>query len=172
MTRYLIALGSSHPRGGVYFEKTKQHLCKKNIFVVGESSLYKNNSVGTSYNCLFYNCVLAVLSPSHPHVFYRELRAIEHALGRIRTYRNSRRCIDIDVLLSLDIVYKSSSLFIPHKDAWERNFFVIPALEALKSASWPKPLVAAEAGAKFAKGYLQKSRPCFDRFEKHKKALV
>lgn len=150
-TRFLVALGSSHACGLRYLERAHE-LCAMHprMNVVAASQVYKNNSQGCHYNSLFYNCVLAIKSPMHPRAFFRELMNIEHALGRVRTYRNARRTIDIDVLISLDLVYKSSSLFIPHHNFFARNFFVIPSIDALRLAGWPMPIAIARARLQFA----------------------
>src|SRR5580704_19602874 len=109
MPRYLIALGSSHIDGPTYLQRARHALQDKKVFSLhGASRIYKNYAAITHYNSLFYNSVLAVHAPLHPHVFYRELAQIEHALGRIRPYPRARRTIDLDVLLSMDFTYKSS----------------------------------------------------------------
>lgn len=156
MPRYLIALGSSHHEAEKYINNARVFLLNiKNLSLAGQSRIYKNNAAQTNYNCLFHNAVWAVTTYCHPRVFYRELSFIESTLGRIRTYRNAKRTLDIDILMSIDYTYESSSFFIPHKQAFQRHFFVIPALEALKSASWPVPLVLLQASFKFGRENLQ-----------------
>lgn len=155
MSKYLIALGTSQQNGPCYIERALIALNKKShISLVSQSRIYQNGSQGMHVNYLFHNCVCAVETSRHPHTFYRELSTIEYRLGRIRTYRNAPRTIDIDVLLSLDLIYISSNFFVPHKQVWERNFFVIPAIEALKLAGWPLPAKVLRAGLKFGRSYL------------------
>jgi 2-amino-4-hydroxy-6-hydroxymethyldihydropteridine diphosphokinase len=155
MLKYVIIIGSSDLHGIAYLNRSKNELDNNtNLSVHGESRIYKNSSAGTHSNSLFYNCALAISTFWHPCVFYRELNNIEHLLGRIRTYRNARRTIDIDVLMSLDFTYKTAKFFLPHPSVWERNFFVIPAAEALKSAGWPVPFLISTAALRFGKQYL------------------
>lgn len=138
MARYLIALGSSHSKGDYYIEnalkKIKILRCTK---IWGQSRIYLNNSLGSSYNSLFYNCVVAIEAHFAPLSFYRSLYAVEMELGRIRTYKFARRTIDLDLLLSLDISFKGDNFSLPHREAFKRMFFVVPAIEALQSAGWP-----------------------------------
>ncbi len=123
--------------------------------VSGASRILANSASKTAFNFLFYNCVLAVFTKMPPHPFYRELQRIEHRCGRIRSFCNAPRTIDIDVLLSLDLTYMSPHFFVPHQAMWERNFFVIPAIEALKSAGWPVNIKFLTSGQQFGGEYLQ-----------------
>lgn len=155
MPRYLIAIGSSHSDGQNYLRRALLVIeSDGNFSICGASRVYQNSSADTTYNRLFYNGAVAIKTPFHPQVFYRELARIEQTLGRIRTYRNAPRTIDIDVLMSLDFTYKSGSFFLPHREAMNRNFFVMPAIEALKSASWPVSLSLRKASSKCGRGYL------------------
>lgn len=140
MNRYLIALGSSHPRGYIFFRQLETLFLNNSKYALqAKSATYKNVSKNTHYNCLFFNSVFALSTRLHPRLFHREMLHLEHKFGRIRTLQNGRRSIDIDIILALGLSYKSSSLLIPHKEAFGRNFFVIPCLEALQLARWPIP---------------------------------
>ena len=156
MPRYIVALGSSHEQGHAYIIKAGDLLRQsKYSTVVGQSKIFRNASTNTLHNYLFCNCALAIQTKLEPRTFYRELFMLEHRLGRIRSYPNAPRTIDLDVLLSLDLTYISPHFFVPHKSATERNFFVIPAIDALKSARWPLPHELLKSGMKFGKQYLQ-----------------
>jgi 2-amino-4-hydroxy-6-hydroxymethyldihydropteridine diphosphokinase len=155
MPKYLIALGSSHYRGCHYIEHVQQKIRNnKQILLAGKSRVFKNCSDNTIYNSLFYNNVLAVFAPLNPQVFYHELASIEHSLGRIRSQPNARRTIDIDVLMSFNFTYKLNNFLLPHPQALTRIFFVLPAIEALRSARWPIPHSIKKASLQFGKSYL------------------
>lgn len=141
MPRYLIALGSSDRFGIAYLNRAEQLLGESSAFLlVAKSRTFSNVAKQTGFNRLFYNSVVGLRSHHHPLVVYRELYAIEKRLGRIRPYPLSPRTIDIDILLSLDLTYRSRNFFLPHREAFNRNFFVVPAIEALRSCLWPIPL--------------------------------
>lgn len=134
--RYIISLGSSV--GKIYINNALEELnnhCE--IVYYGSSKIYYNKSVGTVRNCLFYNCAAAVSSELEPQAFFRELRAIEQKLGRIRTYRNAARTLDIDIILSFPFSYNNNSLIIPHGAIFERSFFVYCAIEVIQFVGWP-----------------------------------
>jgi|SRR5579871_354940 len=141
MARYLVALGSSHKSGFQYINNAIKQIATINgITLISSSRIYKNCSLGTTYNSLFYNCVCAIFAHHNALVLYRELLVIENLLGRIRSYKFARRTIDIDVLLSVDFSFKFGNFELPHREAFNRNFFVIPALEALELTDWPVPI--------------------------------
>lgn len=156
MPRYAIALGSSHRFGVRYITRARAMLEERTIgSLVSASRIFENGSFGTKHNCLFYNAVMCLTSMHHPHTLYRELRSIEWHLGRIRSYPNAPRTIDVDVLFSLDFTYSTRNFFLPHSDLVNRIFFVMPAFEALRSARWPVPLAIRNAHKRFGRGYLK-----------------
>lgn len=155
MTSFIICAGSSCPNADRYFNAAAQLINKSPSMVLhGVSNTYKNGSLATSINRMFYNCALAVSSHLEPLAFYRELKVIEHSLGRIRSYKNAPRTIDLDILLSLNLCYKSQSFFIPHPETFKRSFFVKCAYELIKSLGWPIPFSLLAARGLLAKSYL------------------
>lgn len=148
MPRYVVALGSCHPLGCTYLKKAESLMAKCDFITIhGKSDILKNPSVGMSVNRVFYNNALAIFSPREPLVLYRELRAIELKLGRIRSYKNSPRTIDLDILLSFELNYQSGTFFVPHKQLLKRDFFLICAKKAIKQAGWPLPYSLLHAHA-------------------------
>ena len=55
--------------------------------------------------------------------------AIESELGRVRTYRNAPRMIDIDILFYDNITMDTPELKIPHPRMLDREFVMKPLLE-------------------------------------------
>jgi 2-amino-4-hydroxy-6-hydroxymethyldihydropteridine diphosphokinase len=156
MPRYIIALGSSHHFGPDYISRCLDIIKTYNNFsYFAASKIIINSAQETNFNRLFYNCAVAISSNFQPKVFYRELKTIEHNLGRIRAYYNSPRTIDIDIIFSPDICYTSFNFFIPHLAYLNRNFFVAPAIEALELAGWPAPTVLLNARKKFGQMYVR-----------------
>lgn len=147
MPRYLISFGSSSHQANGYLLQAKTFFYRNdNIKVCATSKLYANPAKYTHYNCLFYNCVLATISYLNPQALYNELAFIERSLGRLRPYKNARRTIDLDILMSLDFTYNNGNLVIPHKDFLNRDFFITPATEALRLAKWPLPFELTHLG--------------------------
>lgn len=140
MSRFIIALGSSHYLGKKYIDRAQNKILDRRLGrVMGSSLIHQNAATMTSYNSMFYNAALALTSSLHPICLYRELYAIELELGRIRPYKNARRTIDIDIVLSLDMTYNNDYFFLPHKEVYKRVFFILPTLAVLKQVAWPIP---------------------------------
>jgi 2-amino-4-hydroxy-6-hydroxymethyldihydropteridine diphosphokinase len=140
--KYIVAAGSSHPMGKSYILEARDMISRISSMVIcGESPIFKNGSIGMPLNRLCFNCAWAIFAPLEPRVFYRELKVIEHRLGRIRSYKNAPRTIDLDVLMSFDLVYNSGTFSVPHKEFYRREFFMRCAFKAIISAQWPLPYV-------------------------------
>ncbi len=137
--RYIIAAGSSAKESYLGAAAREIMNCRAITFH-GMSASYQNKSEQSPLNRLFFNCAMALSSELEPHFFYRELRAIEHRLGRVRSYANAPRTIDLDVLYAFPFAYSSSTFSIPHQELFRRSFFVSCALEVIKSVGWPTPI--------------------------------
>jgi len=74
----------------------------------------------------FLNCVAEIETPLGPEQLLRELQAIELELGRKRKERWGDRNIDIDIITYGDSHYASKDLVIPHPEAKNRAFVIVP----------------------------------------------
>lgn len=59
----------------------------------------------------------------------KELRSIEDSLGRIRSFKNAPRRIDLDILLYGEEAIDEPELKVPHPRMFERKFVIEPLLE-------------------------------------------
>ena len=74
----------------------------------------------------FLNCVAEVETPLEPEQLLRELQAIEIELGRKRKERWGDRNIDIDIITYGDSQLQTEDLVIPHPEAKNRAFVIVP----------------------------------------------
>ena len=74
----------------------------------------------------FLNCVAEIETPLSPEQLLRELQAIEIELGRKRNERWGDRNIDIDIITYGDRHLTSKDLVIPHPEAKNRAFVIVP----------------------------------------------
>ena len=56
-------------------------------------------------------------------------QSIENKLGRVRTYKNAPRIIDIDILFFNKEIIKQNNLQIPHPHLQQRRFTLVPLNE-------------------------------------------
>ncbi|MFM2373871.1 MAG: hypothetical protein RJA75_767 [Actinomycetota bacterium] len=74
----------------------------------------------------FLNCVAEIETPLSPEQLLRELQSIEIELGRKRKERWGDRNIDIDIITYGDSQLKTEDLVIPHPEAKNRAFVIVP----------------------------------------------
>ena len=74
----------------------------------------------------FLNCVAEIETPLKPEQLLKELQAIELELGRKRKERWGDRNIDIDIITFGKTVLSSPDLVIPHPEAKNRAFVIVP----------------------------------------------
>ena len=104
-------------------------LLKGKVLVNKVSSLYETDPVGWGPQPLFLNAVCqgtAFLSPKELLAF---IKGIERAMGRVESFPNAPRLIDIDILLYGDQIFTTPELTIPHPRLEERAFVLVPLAE-------------------------------------------
>jgi 2-amino-4-hydroxy-6-hydroxymethyldihydropteridine diphosphokinase len=77
----------------------------------------------------FLNQVIMVRTYMTPEALIGHLKRLEVALGRVPSFQNGPRLIDIDILFYDDLVMASPSLTIPHPRLHERSFVLVPLAE-------------------------------------------
>jgi 2-amino-4-hydroxy-6-hydroxymethyldihydropteridine diphosphokinase len=54
------------------------------------------------------------------------LKVLEQTLGRVPTFQNGPRLIDMDILFYDDLILETARLTIPHRHLHERAFVLVP----------------------------------------------
>jgi 2-amino-4-hydroxy-6-hydroxymethyldihydropteridine diphosphokinase len=94
--------------------------------IIQASPIYITPPWGFEEQPDFLNQVLEVQTEIAPRPLLRYLKKIESKMGRLKTFRNGPRLIDIDILFYGQRVVKSSKLSIPHPRLHERAFVLVP----------------------------------------------
>lgn len=74
----------------------------------------------------YVNAVIGIDTSLTPPHLLEALQAIEAVNGRVRSYTNAPRTLDLDVLLYGNGSVQSPQLTVPHPRMWERAFVVLP----------------------------------------------
>lgn len=90
------------------------------------SSVYETEPVGYEQQPLFLNMVCRISTRLSARQLMRLIVAVETNMGRVRSFRNAPRSIDIDILFYDDAVVKTRHLTIPHPRLAERAFVLTP----------------------------------------------
>jgi len=128
MPTVYIGIGSNLGDKEAHIKKAIARLGKKSS-IRRTSSLYKTEPVGYSEQDWFLNCVVEIETCEMPRDLLVFLLTIEATMGRIRTFKNSPRIIDLDILLYDDLVINEKGLVIPHPRLHERLFVLVPLNE-------------------------------------------
>lgn len=94
------------------------------------SSLYISQPMGLNDQNNYINCVVMFRSGENPENILLLLKDIEKSMGRRKSaVRWSARIIDLDVIIYGDLIYKSKFLRIPHINAYQRAFVLLPLID-------------------------------------------
>lgn len=97
--------------------------------VVKRSSLYRTAPVGYADQPDFVNAVAQLETGLPADRLLDELQALEARHGRVRSFPNAPRTLDLDLLLFGDLVMDSERLTLPHPRMRERDFVMRPLRE-------------------------------------------
>ena len=85
----------------------------------------------------YLNTVIEIKTSLKPEELLLALQAIENQLGRLRKERWGDRTIDIDIITYGQHSLNSRSLVIPHPEAANRSFVIVPWYVMDQSAKLP-----------------------------------
>jgi len=92
------------------------------------SSLYGSAPVDAG-GADYVNAVVEVQTVLKPLLLLTALQSLEARAGRLRSYRNAPRALDLDLLLYGEKCVKKPALVVPHPRMWERAFVLRPLAE-------------------------------------------
>lgn len=93
------------------------------------SAIYETEPVGYKEQPLFLNLVCRIATDLPPDELVCFVKKIETEMGRIPSFPNAPRIMDIDVLLYDDTIMETQNLTIPHARLKDRAFVLIPLME-------------------------------------------
>jgi GTP cyclohydrolase-4 len=105
--------------------------------IAAVSSFYETEPVGYLDQPKFLNVCCALETDLSPGELLHFLKWIEKRMGRVESFRNAPRPIDIDILFYDDLVLEDSELRIPHPRLHERAFVLAPLAEIAPDLEHP-----------------------------------
>lgn len=130
MFQAVIAFGSNLENPAeqvIHAMQTVQKLPEISHFI--PSSLYRSTPVGYADQPDFINAVALVQTTFTPEQLLATLHRIEEDAGRIRSFRNAPRTLDLDLIDYQNEVHTHPNLTLPHPRAHERSFVLLPLAE-------------------------------------------
>ncbi len=120
-----LALGTNIGDREANLCKARKALAPK-VTIIKESPIYITPPWGFEDQPEFLNQVLEVRTKMRPGRLLAYLKRIEKKMGRLKTFRNGPRLIDLDILFYGQRVIERSKLCIPHPRLHERAFVLVP----------------------------------------------
>lgn len=102
------------------------------------SSIYETKPVGYEKQPLFLNLVCRISTDLAPEGVLRLAKDIESRMGRVPSFRNGPRIMDIDVLFYDNMIVESQDLTLPHPRLHERAFVLVPLREIAPDLVHPR----------------------------------
>ena len=93
------------------------------------SAIYETDPVGYKEQPLFLNLVCRIATDLPPDELLCFVKKIEAEMGRIPSFPNAPRIMDIDILLYNDTIMETQNMSIPHPRLRDRAFVLIPLKE-------------------------------------------
>ncbi len=123
-----IGIGSNLGNRINNIEKAKFLLKFNGIEILKSSSYYETLSWPNPKYPKFINIVIQSNTTENPLKLVSIFKNIEKKLGRFKSFKNSPRTCDIDII-SYGKKVTSENVTIPHKRMSKRNFVLLPLLE-------------------------------------------
>jgi len=137
--RVVLALGSNLGNRRRWIILALAHLAKHtDIELIDVSGIYESKALTLagvdSSKPKYLNCVAEIATSLKPDQLLSVLQSIETKLGRKRRERWGDRNIDIDIIKFGEINYRSENLVVPHPQAANRAFVIVPWYEMNQDA--------------------------------------
>ncbi|MBQ6021157.1 MAG: 2-amino-4-hydroxy-6-hydroxymethyldihydropteridine diphosphokinase [Clostridia bacterium] len=97
--------------------------------VIKCSAVYETAPWGYAEQADFYNICVMLETELSPHALLGACLGIEAAMGRVRTFKNAPRRIDIDMILYEGVELHTEELTVPHREMKNRAFVLAPLAE-------------------------------------------
>ena len=102
------------------------------------SPVYETDPVGYADQPPFLNAVVRLVTDLEPEPLLDRLLAVEADLGRVRSFPNAPRTLDLDLLLYGDLVLDTDALTLPHPRLHERAFVLVPLADLAPTLVHPR----------------------------------
>jgi 2-amino-4-hydroxy-6-hydroxymethyldihydropteridine diphosphokinase len=130
MHRVLVGLGSNVGDRLEFLQRAVRELERTpEVSVTSVSSVYETEPVGKKDQPHFLNAAIELRCSISASQLYERMKEIERLIGRMPTERWGPREIDLDLLYFDADVREGPTYIIPHREASNRRFVLVPLSE-------------------------------------------
>lgn len=138
-----IGLGSNLQNRYENIAKALTFLKEQNCKILDTSFLYETAPMYISDQPKFLNAVCKISTTLEPIALLDLLKKIEEDIGRVPTFRNGPRLVDVDILDYEGLAFVSERLELPHPRICEREFVLRPLCDI--DPTWVHPILRCTA---------------------------
>lgn len=127
--KYEVIIGIGGNQGNVKkrFTRLVRHwMSDRRVHVVETSPILRNPPFGYLDQPDFYNAIMCVQTSMDAMSFLRLLQQVEKRFGRVRSFKNAPRPLDLDIIFFDKHSYHRPGLIVPHPHWSERPSVLIP----------------------------------------------
>ena len=129
----LIGCGTNLKNPLAQLSKALHILLSKNFIALRKiSPVYLTEPLGHKEQPNFLNCIISIRARVSAHSLLKTLLLIEKRMGRVRTFKNAPRVIDLDLILfkqEKKNIARFPCLSLPHPEILHRKFVLQPILD-------------------------------------------
>jgi len=129
MQHVYLSLGSNLGDRKHNLELGLADLVGSGVKLTQSSAVYLTEPVGYREQPPFLNMAVELRTDLAPRAFLRLCQSIEESRGRVRSFPDAPRTLDLDILLYGDLVCQEPALHIPHPRMALRRFVLLPLAE-------------------------------------------
>jgi 2-amino-4-hydroxy-6-hydroxymethyldihydropteridine diphosphokinase len=132
-----IAAGSNLDDRVAHLHSGTEGMQRAGVFPRRASSIYETEPVGYADQPWFLNMVIEAETDMSPDRLLETCLAIERSAGRVRTFRDAPRTLDLDILLIDRLIVDKAGLKVPHPRLSARRFVLEPLAELAPDLEHP-----------------------------------
>ncbi len=103
--------------------------------VLKRSNIYETKPYGYANQADFINMAVEIETSFSPEILLGACLGIEAGFGRVRTFKNGPRILDLDLLLAEGTCCNTEFLRVPHPEICNRSFVLVPLLDLFPSGN-------------------------------------
>lgn len=131
--RVLVGIGSNLGNKKRIFDRLFLRLqSDSDIDLIKSSPIFINPDFASDTTPSFFNAVALIATDLSPKPLLRKLNYLESRFGRVRSYKNAPRTLDLDIIFYETKSLYNEKLYIPHPYWCKRSSVLVPMINLNK----------------------------------------